>query len=127
MSYTAKQIADVLDYAVLSPKIGNVKIADEADLCDQRKIKCFCCSSVNVYVAAIYHNNVASVIGFPHGNVSPRAKLAEAKQAVSDGATELDVLVNYGRFNTGDWGIIKEELEWITTFSHHKGVLVMAI
>jgi len=125
--YTSKQIADVLDYAVLDPKIGNIAIVKGAEFCEEHNIKCFCVSSVNVRTAAIYHHNVASVIGFPHGNVSPRAKLAEAKQAVSDGARELDVVVNYGRFNTGDWGIIKEELEWITTFAHHANTIVKAI
>jgi deoxyribose-phosphate aldolase len=127
MNYTPQQIADVLDFAVLDPSVGNVAIVEGADNCDKWGVKCFCCSSANVYLASIYHVNVASVIGFPHGNMSPRAKLAEAIQAVSDGATELDVVVNYGRFSTGDWGIIKEELERITTFAHHHDVLVKAI
>jgi deoxyribose-phosphate aldolase len=127
MSYTKEQIADVLDFAVLNPSVGNVQVAHAGDACDRHKIKGFCVASTNVYTASIYHCNVASVIGFPHGNVSPRAKLAEAVQAVNDGAKELDVVVNYGRFNTGDIGIIKEELERICTFAHHRDVIVKAI
>ena len=127
MNYSPQEIADVLDYAVLSPNVGNVAICDGADFCDRHGIKCFCVASANVYLASIYHHNVASVIGFPHGNMSPRAKLEEAKQAVSDGAKELDVVVNYGRFNTGDYGIIKEELGRLTTFAHHHNVIVKAI
>jgi deoxyribose-phosphate aldolase len=125
--YSAEQIADVLDFAVLKPNVGSISITHGADDCDRWGVKCFCCSSANVYTASIYHCNVASVIGFPHGNVSPRGKLAEAIQAVNDGAKELDVVVNYGRFNAGNWGLIKEELERICTFAHHRGVLVKAI
>jgi deoxyribose-phosphate aldolase len=127
MSYTPEQIANVLDFAVLDPSAGNMQVANAADDCDKYGIKCFCVASANVYTASIDHGNVASVIGFPHGNVSPRAKLAEAIQAVTDGAKELDVVVNYGRFNTGDWGIIKEELERICTFAHHHDVTIKAI
>lgn len=127
MNYSPQEIANVLDYALLNPNVGNMAIDDAANFCDRHGIKCFCVASANVYIASSYHPNVASVIGFPHGNMSPRAKLEEAKQAVSDGAKELDVVVNYGRFNTGDWGIIKEELGRLTTFAHHHHVIVKAI
>ena len=127
MNYTAEQIADVLDYAVLDPNVGNIAIVDGAYDCDRWGVKCFCCSSANVKIASIYHHNVASVIGFPHGNVSVRAKLEEAKFAISDGAKELDVVINYGLFNTGETGIIRAELDRLCTFAHHHNVLVKAI
>jgi deoxyribose-phosphate aldolase len=125
--YSVNQIANVLDFSVLKPNVGNMSITHVAKFCNNYGLKCFCVASANVKTASIYHCNVASVIGFPHGNVSPRAKLAEAIQAVNDGAKELDVVVNYGRFNNGDIGIIKEELERICTFAHHRGVSVKAI
>lgn len=125
--YTPEQIAAVLDYAVLDPNVGINAIVDGAEFCEEHDIKCFCVSSTNVYIASSYHHNVASVIGFPHGNVSRAAKYSEAIQAVEDGAKELDVVLNYGRFNTGDTGVIREDLEHIANFAHHKGVLVKAI
>ena len=127
MNYTPEQIAAVLDYAMLDPNTGNVGIVSGAEICGVNRIKCFCCSSANVRTASIYHPNVASVIGFPHGNVSSRAKLEEAKFAVGDGATELDVVINYGLFNTGETGIIRAELDRLCTFAHHHGVIVKAI
>lgn len=127
MNYTPEQIADVLDYAVLNPSVGNKAIVEGADNCDKWGVKCFCCSSANVKIASIYHPNVASVIGFPHGNVSPRAKLEEAKFAIGDGAKELDVVINYGLFNTGETNIIRAELDRLCTFAHHHGVIVKAI
>jgi deoxyribose-phosphate aldolase len=127
MNYSPKQIAAVLDYAILNPNVGNIAIVEGAEFCEEHDIKCFCVSSANVRIASIFHHNVASVVGFPHGNVSPRAKLEEAKFAIGDGATELDVVINYGLFNTGETGIIQAELERICTFAHHHGVIVKAI
>lgn len=127
MNYTPEQIAAVLDYAVLDPKVGNVAIIEGAEFCEEHNIECFCVASTNVRTASTYHQNVASVIGFPHGNVSPRAKLEEAKFAVGDGAKELDVVINYGLFNWGETGVIRAELDRLCTFAHHHGVIVKAI
>ena len=62
--------------------------------------------SLRVYVpaAADCSHNISSVIGFPHGNSTPDAKYYEAVAAMRDGAKELDVVVNYGRFLDGDRG-----------------------
>jgi deoxyribose-phosphate aldolase len=127
MDYTAEQIADVLDYAALNPCVGIQAIVMRSEFCTEYGIKCFCCSSANVRTASNFHSNVASVIGFPHGNVSVRAKLEEAKFAIGDGAKELDVVINYGLFNTGETGIIRAELDRLCTFAHHHGVIVKAI
>jgi deoxyribose-phosphate aldolase len=127
MNYTAEQIAAVLDYAVLDPMVGTKAIIDGGNFCVDHTIKCFCVSSVNVRCASAFHWNVASVIGFPYGNVSPRAKLEEAKFAVGDGAKELDVVINYGLFNNGETGVIRAELDRLCTFAHHHGVIVKAI
>ena len=39
---------------------------------------------------------VGTVIGFPQGGHHPRIKLAEAAQALADGASELDMVANLG-------------------------------
>jgi len=40
---------------------------------------------------------VGSVIGFPTGTPTPRVKAFEAKEAIKDGASELDMVINIGR------------------------------
>ena len=127
MNYTSKQIADVLDYAVLDPHVGDVAIAGGAIFCYENKIKSFCVASGNVGIASQYHDNVSSVVAFPHGNMDPKAKLREAQRAVLFGARELDVVISYGRFLDGDFSIIQRELEGIVDMAHDKGVLVKAI
>lgn len=45
---------------------------------------------------------VAAVVGFPHGAHTSAAKLFEARRAVDDGATELDVVANLGWIRGGN-------------------------
>ena len=127
MNYTPEQIADKLDYAVLNPLDGMEEVKSGAIYCLNNRIKSICVASVNVGVASQYHPNVSSVVAFPHGNVDPKAKLREAQRAVDFGATELDVVLNFGRFLSGDQGIILRELEGICEMAHDNGVLVKSI
>ncbi len=127
MNYSPTQIAAVLDYAVLNPLAGSDDIRKGATYCLNNMIKSVCVASVNVGVASQYHPNVSSVIAFPFGNVDPKAKLREAQRAVDFGATELDIVLNFGRFLSGDQGIILRELKGICEMAHAHGVLVKAI
>jgi len=47
-----------------------------------------------------------TTIGFPHGGHATSIKLAEAKQALADGAEELDMVVNVGKVLSGDWDFV---------------------
>jgi deoxyribose-phosphate aldolase len=126
VDYSSKQIADVLDFAVLDPRSTIEDIEDGAALCNKHNIKSYCVSSANVKIATS-HPNVCAVIGFPHGNVHPFVKFQEAVCAINDGATELDVVINFGRFIGGDRKIVLKEMSQICNYAHHQEVLVKAI
>lgn len=53
---------------------------------------------------------VGTVIGFPEGSYSLEQKLAEAQQAIEDGADELDFVCNYDAFKKGQIDLVKEEI-----------------
>jgi deoxyribose-phosphate aldolase len=53
---------------------------------------------------------VGTVIGFPEGTASLPDKLAEARQAIVDGADELDYVCNYEAFKNGDTEFVKDEI-----------------
>lgn len=67
---------------------------------------------------------IGTVIGFPEGTFSIEEKLAEATQAIEDGADELDYVCNYEKFKKGDSQYVKEEILKCTQLgiSHHKTV-----
>ena len=53
---------------------------------------------------------VGTVIGFPEGTLNYKLKLAEAQQAINDGADELDYVVNYELFKKGEKDLVKKEV-----------------
>jgi deoxyribose-phosphate aldolase len=70
---------------------------------------------------------VATVIGFPFGYSTVRAKLAEVDQAIADGADELDIVINLIALKGGDWPALEEEMRILTERSHAAGKLVKVI
>lgn len=52
---------------------------------------------------------LGTVIGFPEGTFSESEKIEEAKQAISDGADELDFVINYESYKIGDIDLVKNE------------------
>ena len=59
---------------------------------------------------------IGTVIGFPEGTNTIEEKLSEAKQAVNDGADELDFVVNFEAFKSGEISLVKEEVYQGTQF-----------
>lgn len=53
---------------------------------------------------------ICTVVGFPLGYSVTEAKVAEVKQAVLDGADEIDVVVNICDVKNHDFGAVKDEL-----------------
>ena len=45
-------------------------------------------------------------------------KIAEIKQALKDGATELDAVINIGKARSGDWDYVRNEIEILTKATH---------
>ncbi len=127
MTYTKEQIAAALDLAVLKPTatIGDVIAA--ARLVAKEGIAAICVAPCNVRLAKRYTDRVCAVIGFPHGNTTPEVKQYEARQAIANGAIELDVVCNFARFMDG-----KRDREWFgfgntALYASEHGVLVKAI
>ncbi len=80
---------------------------DVIDLCNEAKDHHFfavCIASCYVALAKQLVSKspvkVCSVVGFPLGNISTEAKVAEARQAVLDGADEIDMVINIGLMNS---------------------------
>jgi deoxyribose-phosphate aldolase len=53
---------------------------------------------------------VASVVGFPSGAHRRAVKAAEARSAVADGATELDMVIDLGAAAAGRWELVAEDI-----------------
>lgn len=54
--------------------------------------------------------NICTVVGFPLGYSVTQAKVAEVNQAIEDGASEIDMVVNIGDVKNGDFGKVENEI-----------------
>ena len=110
-------LATYIDHTLLKPSA----IPDEVkQVCQQAWRYNF--PSVCVYPTAVIqarellHDkqpNVCTVIGFPTGAVTSAVKLHEAQEAVENGATELDVVINLSWVKTGETNKIYREMAQI--------------
>jgi deoxyribose-phosphate aldolase len=65
---------------------------------------------------------IGTVISFPEGKNTIEEKAIEAKQAIKDGADDLDFVCNYEAFKKGDSDVVKKEILELTQLGldHHK-------
>lgn len=53
---------------------------------------------------------IATVVGFPNGNCNTAAKIAETAQALADGASEIDMVINIGMLKAGEKDYVTQEI-----------------
>lgn len=56
---------------------------------------------------------VCSVVGFPLGAMSTKAKIFEAKQAIEEGASEIDMVINLGALQSKNFDLVQQEIRGI--------------
>ena len=71
--------------------------------------------------------NICTVIGFPLGYQVTTVKEAEIRQAVADGATELDMVVNLGDVKNGDFQKVTEEIKCLKKAAGETHILKVII
>lgn len=70
---------------------------------------------------------VCTVLGFPLGANLVSIKVAEADDALCDGASELDMVVNLGAYFSGDYKTVYKEIEVLAEMSHFNGAILKVI
>ena len=70
---------------------------------------------------------ICTVIGFPLGNCSTKAKIEETKKAIKDGAKEIDMVINIGDIKHGNYNHILEEINQIKYETFPNGILKVII
>ena len=71
--------------------------------------------------------NAGTTVGFPHGGHAIAIKVAEARAALSQGAQELDMVVNIGMAKSGEWSYLQDEIGAVVEAGHEGGALVKVI
>lgn len=62
---------------------------------------------------------VCAVVGFPLGATTPDVKAFEARRALFDGASEIDMVVNVGALKSGDLALVEQDIGAVTDVCRH--------
>ncbi len=110
---------------MLSPKLFDHTIlkADACEaavlkICEEAKEYGFMSVCVNTYYTAFVAEQlkgtdvkVCTVIGFPLGQMSTKAKALETQCAVEDGAQEIDMVLNVAALKDGKYDVVLEDIQ----------------
>ena len=108
-----KELLTYVDHTLLNPIATweEIKVVCEDALAYHTASVCippdFVASAHNAYPDL----TVCTVVGFPLGYQTTEAKVAETKQAIEEGASEIDMVINLGDVKQGDYHAITEEIK----------------
>jgi deoxyribose-phosphate aldolase len=70
---------------------------------------------------------VCTVIGFPLGATAPEVKAFETQNAIQDGATEIDMVINIGALKAEDYTLVAHDIREVVRVGHAANALVKVI
>ena len=128
---TYEQLAKTIDHSLLRPELTREDIIAGCALARKYHTASVCVKPCHVKLAAEQlagsDVKVGTVIGFPHGGHVTAIKVAEAHQAMDDGAVELDMVLNIGELRSGSADYVQADIEAVCSAAHARGAKVKVI
>ena len=125
------QISGVIDHTLLKPDATRAQISQLCQESLDHHFASVCINPIHVKQAAelLSGSNVrvGTVIGFPLGAVSAEDKIRETEQAIEDGATEIDMVINIGALKEMNDGLVEREIADVVRSAHGRGALCKVI
>jgi purine-nucleoside phosphorylase len=124
-------VADVIDHTLLKPDATSQQIKQLCEEALEYEFASICINPIHVrYAVGLLEDSpvkVGTVVGFPLGAVTVEDKIREAKQAIDDGATEVDMVINIGAVKEGNDALVGREIASVVNTAHSRGVLCKVI
>jgi deoxyribose-phosphate aldolase len=126
-----RDVAKTIDHSLLKPELDDRWVEDGCRLAAEYDVASVCVrpTDVNRAAAILAGSDVAvgTVIGFPHGSHLTDTKVFEAKQALADGATELDMVIDIGALKSGRDEQVRNDIAAVVDVAHAAGAIVKVI
>ncbi|MGE8206195.1 deoxyribose-phosphate aldolase [Heyndrickxia sp. NPDC080065] len=126
-----KNIAKMIDHTLLKPEATKPQVQT---LCEEAKEYSFASVCVNPtwvsFAAEMLKDTdvkVCTVIGFPLGASTPETKAFETKNAIENGATEVDMVINIGALKSGDFELVEKDILAVTNAAKGKALTKVII
>lgn len=124
-------IAKMIDHTLLKPEATQDQIAQ---LCYEAHKHGFAAVCVNPSYVKLCGEllqgtpvHVCTVVGFPLGATPPEVKGYEAQQAIDDGATEVDMVINIGALKSKDYALVERDIASVARVCHAGGAILKVI
>ena len=131
MKISKSQLAGMIDHTNLK---ASATREDFQKLCDEARSYGFKSVAINSYPVAmcaemLKDSNVlpGAALSFPLGQTTIAVKVAEAKDAIENGAGEFDYVCNVGKVKEHDWGYITEEMQSMVSVAREAGIVCKVI
>jgi len=128
---TERDIAKTIDHSLLKPELDDSFVEDGCRLAAEYDVASVCVPPVQVRRAAAILDGtdvaVGTIVGFPHGYATTATKVAETRQALSDGATEIDMVIQIGALKSGRDADVQADIAGVVDVAHAAGAIVKVI
>lgn len=125
------RVAKLIDHALLKPTLTDAELEAGCRLALRYDVASVCIvpHALGRCAELLAGSSVqpSTTIGFPHGSSCSSVKLAEARRALADGGTELDLVVNVGKVLGGDHAYVKAEIGAVLAATRDAGAKLKVI
>jgi len=124
-------IASYIDHTLLKPESTEEEITMLCDEAKEYKFKTVCINPYWVKTArAILEGSdvgITTVIGFPLGASTTKIKVAETKDAIASGATEIDMVINIGELKLNNNDAVKSDIASVVEAADSEAIVKVII
>jgi deoxyribose-phosphate aldolase len=128
---TDGSLAHMIDHTLLKPEASHDQIAQ---LCYEARKYGFasvCVNPTNVKLCAQLLEGsgvpVCTVVGFPLGATPAEVKVFEAQQAIREGASEVDMVINVGALKSRDYELVEQDVASVARACHAGNAILKVI
>jgi len=123
--------ASYIDHTLLKPEATTEQVTQLCAEAKQYKFASVCVNPTHVKLCANLLAGspvkVCGVIGFPLGANTPEIKALEAKQAIENGATEIDMVINIGALKDRNLELVARDILSVVNVVHASHHLIKVI
>jgi deoxyribose-phosphate aldolase len=124
---TYEQVARTIDHSLLRPELTIADVIAGCELADKYQVASVCARPADVVRCADLLKNssvaVGTVVGFPHGSNTTATKVFESERAITEGASELDLVINIGWLVSGELKMVEDDIHAVVEVAEGRALV----
>lgn len=132
MKNMTKNLAGLIDHTLLKANTTKAEVMKLLEEAKQYQFASVCINPTWVETAAEFLHNtpevkVCTVIGFPLGATTPEVKAFETKNAIENGANEVDMVINIGALKDRQYDLVETDIKAVVDAAKGKALTKVII